>query len=156
MSITADEMAQKLTRVARRGVRSNIEEKKVVRLDPIVIMALADTDEIKMVRLSVRKGSNFKNALGSCLRHYNAYVYTFVKEGDGTEFPGALLMANGNFDTLPSEDKYQVITLQTGIKGTPSLLMSRAKVESNQGQRTLTEWTDVRLEEDSSFFPTDW
>ena len=57
-------------------------------------MALED-DKIKMVRVAVKKDSYLKDALESCLRHYGAYTYAFVKEGEGTDFPEALLRSKG-------------------------------------------------------------
>ena len=152
MSITAGKMAKKLTNVAKTGAKSNIEKDKVNRLEPIVLMALED-DEIKMVRVSVKKDSHLNAALGSCLKHYGAHTYTFVKEGEGTEFPEALLMANGDFSLLASEDKYQVLTLQTVIKGIPSVFISTALVESD---RTVGTWVDEILEENAKFYVLDW
>ena len=152
MSITAGKMAKKLTNVAKTGAKSNIEKEKVNPLEPIVLMAL-DNDEIKMVKVSVRKDSHLNAALESCLKHYGAHTYTFVKEGEGTEFPEALLMANGDFSLLASEDKYQVLTLQTVIKGIPSVFISTALVESD---RTVGTWVDDILEENAKFYVLDW
>ena len=155
MSITAGKMAKKLTNVAKTGAKSNIEKEKVNPLEPIVLMALED-DEIKMVRVSVKKDSHLNAALGSCLKHYGAHTYTFVKEGEGTEFPEALLMANGDFSLLASEDKYQVLTLQTVIKGIPSIFISTALVESDIEGRTVGKWVDDILEENAKFYVLDW
>ena len=155
MSLTTVEMANKLTNVAKTGSKSNIEKEKVNRLEPIVLMALED-DEIKMVRVKVREDSHLKAALESCLKHYGAHTYTFVKEGEGTEFPEALLMANGDFSLLASEDKYQVLTLQTVIKGIPSIFISTALVESYIEGRTVGTWVDDILEENAKFYVLDW
>ena len=155
MSITAGKMAKKLTNVAKTGAKSNIEKEKVNRLEPIVLMALED-DEIKMVRVSVRKDSHLHSALESCLKHYGAHTYTFVKEGEGTDFPEALLMANGDFSLLASEDKYQVLTLQTVIKGIPSIFTSTALVESDIKGRTVGTWVDEVLDENAKFYVLEW
>ena len=155
MSLTTVEMANKLTNVAKTGSKSNIEKEKVNRLEPIVLMAL-ENDEIKMVRVSVKKDSHLNTALGSCLKHYGAHTYTFVKEGEGTEFPEALLMAKGDFDLLASEDKYQVLTLQTVIKGNSSLLISTALIESDIEGRTVGKWVDFTIEENAKFYVLEW
>ena len=155
MSLTTGEMAKKLTDVAKTGARVNIEREKIGKLEPIVLMAL-DNDEIKMVKVSVRKDSHLHSALESCLKHYGAHTYAFVKEGEGTEFPEALLRAKGDFGLLASEDKYQVLTLQTAIKGNESMFLSTALVESDVEGRTIGKWVDVLLEEDAKFYVLEW
>ena len=62
-------------------------------------------------------------------------------------------MANGDFSLLASEDKYQVLTLQTVIKGIPSVFISTALVESD---RTVGTWVDEILEENAKFYVLDW
>ena len=49
MSIT--EMARSLTAVAKTGAKTNIENEKVSRLAPVVIMAVNNTDEVKMAKI---------------------------------------------------------------------------------------------------------
>ena len=153
--ISTDQMTKKLTDVAKTGARIEIEREKVSRLHPIVLIALED-DEIKMIKLSARENSHLKASLESCLKHYDAHTYAFIYECDGTEFPEALLMAKGTFGLLSDEDKYRVVTLQACTKGSSSIFISRAEIEAEPGKRTVSEWVDTTLEEESQSYVTDW
>jgi hypothetical protein len=156
MADSTAKVLKKLMTVAKTGAATNIEKENVSLLAPVAVMALRDSEEIKIARLKTRGPSSIKKALQSCLNHYDAYAYAFVKEGVGTEFPEALLAAEGNFRLLPPDDKYEVVTLKTGIDGMPPVFISRARITHTPGGRRLAEWTDVRLEEDSVLYTTDW
>ncbi len=152
-------MTQKLTVIAKTGARTNIERDNVDFLAPVVIMAETDTDEIKMAKIKMREGLELNKALKSCLAHYKAYAYCFVREGHGTEFPNALLEAKGDFSLLPNEDCYGVIALHTGVKGQQHVTGSRAIVNSNEQGRTILDWEDelgVDEEVVSQYYVTDW
>ena len=153
MSIT--EMARSLTAVAKTGAKTNIENEKVSRLAPVVIMAVNNTDEVKMAKIKMRKGVDLNKALQSCLKHYNAHAYSFVREGQGTEFVEALFLARGDFNTLSIEDKYNVLSLHTVAKGLPSILTSRAIVEVKEEGRILNDWEDYPIDEESEFYITE-
>ena len=154
MSIT--EMARSLTAVAKTGAKTNIENEKVSRLAPVVIMAVNNTDEVKMAKIKVREGVDLNKALKSCLKHYNAHAYSFVREGQGTEFVEALLLAKGNFNILSVEDRYGVVSLHTVTKGIPSVLTSRSIVKAKEEGRILSDWEDYLIDEKSEFYTTEW
>ena len=154
MSIT--EMTQKLTVVAKTGAKTNVESGKINKLAPVVVMAVNDTDEIKIARIKIREGVDLSKALKSCLKHYNAHAYCFVREGQGTEFVEALLLAKGDFNILSVEDKYCVVSLHTVTKGLPSILTSRAIVEVKEEGRILNDWEDYPTDEESEFYITEW
>ena len=156
MTTTTAQKLKKVMFIAKTGARTNIEEKNVNRLDPMAIMALRDSDEIKIARIKMREGLDINDALKSCIEHYDAYAYAFVKEGEGTEFPEALLAAEGDFRLMSPDDKYEVVTLETSIEGMPPVFVSRARITHTPNGRVLSEWRDVRLEEDSILYTTDW
>lgn len=152
-------MAQKLTVIAKTGARTNVERENVELLAPIVIMAETGTDEIKMARIKMREGLDLNKALASCLAHYKAYAYCFIREGYGTEFPEALLEAKGDFSLIPKEDYYGVVVLQTGVKGQQHMTGSRAIIDTNEQGRTIVSWEDeIGVDEEavSQYFVTDW
>ena len=58
-------MARSLTAVAKTGAKTNIENEKVSRLAPVVIMAVNNTDEVKMAKIKMREGVDLNKALQS-------------------------------------------------------------------------------------------
>lgn len=156
MSLTTGEVIDRLTKAAKVGAKSTVETKQVSHLDPIVIMAIKHSDKEKVVRLVVKNKLDMKNALRACLRHNNAYAYAFIYEGTGTEFSNALLLSNGDFTALPTEDAYQLVSLQTGVKDMPSYFMSRATIDSTDSGRKLTDWTEIDVTRDVSTSVADW
>tara|TARA_R110002020_G_scaffold291761_1_gene507170 strand:+ start:401 stop:871 length:471 start_codon:yes stop_codon:yes gene_type:complete len=156
MSITTGEMVQKLTTVAKTGAKTNLEKKEVGRLAPVVIMAIKHTDEIKMTSIAVEDEKYLKDALKLCLQQYNAYAYTFITQGKGTVFPEALLMAKGNFNELPLEDRYEIATLQTIVKGSNIVSISIAKIDTFADNKSVGEWSDESITANSKFYITDW
>ena len=156
MSVTTGEMLTRLTNVAKDGAKANIEKKKAKYLIPVAIMAIAHTDEVKMARINVQKDSQLKDALQACLASYNAYAFAFVMEGKGTNYPEALLQGKGDFDSLPMDDKYEFVTLQTGAKGLPSAFIERASIGHSIDGRVLNEWIDIRISSDSNIYTIDW
>ena len=156
MSVTTGEMLTRLTNVAKDGDKANIERKKAKYLIPVAIMAIAHTDEVKMARITVQKDSQLKDALQVCLTSYNAYAFAFVMEGKGTSYPEVLLQRKGDFDSLPMDDKYEFVTLQTGAKGLPSIFMEKASIGHSIDGRVLNEWADIKISSDSNIFTIDW
>jgi len=153
---TTGEMLTRLTNVAKDGAKANIERKKAKYLIPVAIMAIAHTDEVKMARLNVQKDSQLKDALQACLASYNAYAFAFVMEGKGTNYPEALLQGKGDFDSLPMDDKYEFVTLQTGVKGMPSVFIEKSSIGNNIDGRFLNEWVGVKTKNDSETYTIDW
>ena len=149
-------MARSLTAVAKTGAKTNIENEKVNKLAPVVIMAVNNTDEVKMAKIKMREGVDLNKALKSCLKHYNAHTYSFVREGQGTEFVEALLLAKGDFNILSVEDRYSVISLHTVTKGLPFILTSRAVIKVEEEGRVLNDWEDYSTDEKSEFYTTEW
>ena len=156
MSVTIVEMLTRLTNVAKDGAKANIERKKAKCLIPVAIMAIARTDEVKMARINVQNDSQLKNALQACLTSYNAYAFAFVMEGKGTRYPEALLQGKGDFDSLPMDDKYAFVTLQTGVKGMPSVSIEKSSIGHNTDGRFLNEWTDVKISSHPNIYTIDW
>jgi len=156
MSVTTGEMLTRLTNVAKDGAKTNIERKKAKYLIPVAIMAITHTDEVKMARLTVQKDSQLKDALQACLTSYNAYAFAFVMEGKGTNYPEALLQGKGDFDSLPMDDKYEFVTVQTGVKGLPSVFIEKASIRNSIDGRVLNEWIDVKIKSDSNIYTIDW
>ena len=156
MSVTTGEMLTRLTNVAKDGAKANIERKKAKNLIPVAIMAIAHTDEVKMARLNVQKDSQLKDALQACLTSYNAYAFAFVMEGKGTSYPEALLQRKGDFDSLPMDDKYEFVTLQTGVMGLPSIFIEKASIGNSIDGRVLNEWAAIQSSNDSNIYTIDW
>jgi hypothetical protein len=156
MSVAISKMLTRLTNVAKDGAKTNIEKNKAKYLIPIAIMAIAHTDEVKMARINVQKDSQLKDALQACLTSYNAYSFAFVMEGKGTNYPEALLQGKGDFDSLPMDDKYEFVTLQTGAKGLPSIFMEKASIGHSIDGRVLNEWADITISSDSNIYTIDW
>ena len=156
MSITTGEMVQKLTTVAKTGAKANLEKKEVGRLAPVVIMDIKHTDEIKMTSIAVEDKKYLKDALKLCLQQYNAYAYTFITQGVGTIFAEALLTVKGNFNELPLEDRYDVATLQTVVKNSDIVSISTAKIDTFSNNKSIGEWSDETITDDSKSYITDW
>lgn len=156
MALAIGKMLTRLTNVAKDGAKANIEKKKARYLIPVAIMAIAHTDEVKMARLTVQKDSQLKDALQACLTSYNAYAFAFVMEGKGTKYPEALLQGKEDFDSLPMDDKYEFVTLQTGAKGLPSIFMEKAPIGHSIDGRVLNEWVDIKISSDSNIYTIDW
>ena len=156
MSVTTGEMLTRLTNVAKDGAKTNIEKNKAKYLIPIAIMAIAHTDEVKMARINVQKDSQLKDALQACLTSYNAYAFAFVMEGKGTNYPEVLLQGKGDFDSLPMDDKDEFVTLQSGVKGLPSIFIEKAPIGNSADGRILNEWVDVKTKNDSETYTIDW
>jgi hypothetical protein len=156
LAVAIGKMLTRLTNVAKDGAKANIERKKAKYLIPVAIMAITHTDEVKMARLNVQKDSQLKDALQACLASYNAYAFAFVMEGKGTRYPEALLQGKGDFDSLPMDDKYEFVTLQTGAKGLPSIFMEKASIGHSIDGRVLNEWADIKISSDSNVFTIDW
>ena len=156
MSVTTGEMLTRLTTVAKGGAKTNIENRKAKNLIPMAIMAIAHTDEVKMARLNVQNHSQLKEALQACLTSYNAYAFAFIMECEGTKYSEALLQGKGDFDSLPRDDKYEFLTLQTGVRGMPSIFIEKASIGHSIDGRVLNEWTDVKISSDSDIYTIDW
>ena len=156
MSITTGEMVQKLTTVAKTGAKANLEKKEVDRLSPVVIMAIKHTDEIKMTSIAVEERKYLKDALKLCLQRYNAYAYTFITQGTGTVFAEALLTAKGNFNELPLEDRYDIATLQTVVKNSNIVSISTTRIDTFSGNKSIGEWSDETITDNSKFYLIDW
>ena len=146
MAMTMDEMIHKLSRVAKIGARMNVEEKNIRHLEPVAIMVIKSTDEIKVAKVVMSDGFDMKDALQYCLSDHNAYAYAFIKEGEGTDFPAAFLRAKGDFSLIPLDDKYQFVTLQIGIIGMPHVLVSKSVIKYTTNGRVLTRWTNTASE----------
>ena len=91
-----------------------------------------------------------------CLQQYNAYAYTFITQGVGTIFAEALLTVKGNFNELPLEDRYDVATLQTVVKNSDIVSISTAKIDTFSNNKSIGEWSDETITDDSKSYITDW
>ena len=54
------------------------------------------------------------------------------------------------------DDKYEFVTLQTGVKGMPSVFIEKSSIGHNTDGRFLNEWTDVKISSDSNIYTIDW
>ena len=156
MSLTTGAVIGRLTKAAKIGAKSTIEVKKVDRLDPMVLMAIKHSNKEKVLRLVVKNKLDMKNALQACLRQNNAYAYAFIYEGEGTEFSESLLLAKGDFNLLPLDVKYRVVSLQTGVKDMTFSFINKAMISSTDNGRVLTDWTEIKVTGDSDICVTEW
>ena len=77
-------------------------------------------------------------------------------ECEGTKYSEALLQGKGDFDSLPRDDKYEFLTLQTGVRWMPSIFIEKASIGHSIDGRVLNEWTDVKISSDSDIYTIDW